>query len=165
MRVVIAGINKALGHLLSVLDALRRAGPVVDDRQYLEVLGVLIGVVGVFSTDHLLMQLLSRSNADDFLLSTRSHHPCKVCNFHGRDLFHIDLSALHVLERMPYKLDPLLKGNHEAGHALVGNGQHPFIFDRHEKWDNRATRAHYVAVTHYGKTSTLPSRIGVTCNK
>src|SRR5690606_10626050 len=101
-----------------------------------EMLGVLVGVIGVFSADHLLMQLFTWANAYDLLPSLRRDNAGKVGDLHGRDFLHVDLATFHILEGMPYQLYALFQGDHEARHAFVGNWQYALVLNRHKERNN-----------------------------
>ncbi|MCY1433737.1 hypothetical protein D9M71_497730 [compost metagenome] len=128
-------------------------------------LGVFVGVVRIFSTDHLLVQLLAGANADHFLAGFRCNYTGQIGDLHGWDLLDVDLAAFHVFERMPYQLNGFFERDHEAGHAIVGNRQYAFVLDRHEEGDHRAARAHDVAVTDDGKARVVTTRVGVACHE
>src|SRR3989338_5554280 len=164
-RVVVAGVHEAFRHLLAVLDPLFAGSPVIDGRQYFEMLRVFVGVVGVFDADHLLMQLLTGTDADYFLLRFWRNHAREVGDLHGRDLLHVDLTTHHVLEGVPNQLDTLFEGNHKPGHTIVCDRQHALILYRHKERDDRAARPHDIAITHHAKTSVVPTHIGVSGHK
>ncbi len=93
-------------------------------------IGVLVGVMRVFLANHLFVQLLAWTNPDELVGCIRGHHSCQVNDFHGGNLLDVDLTAFHVVERMPDELHALLQCNHEARHSSVGNRQHPLVLDR-----------------------------------
>ena len=70
---------------------------------------------------------------------------------HRRDFLHIHLPAQHVFKSMPDKANGILKSNHEAGHAAVGNRDRLHILSRQEKRNNGPTRSHHIAITYNGK--------------
>ena len=122
-------------------------------------LGILIGIISIFSANHLLMQLFAWPDANNLLASVWSNHPGQVCHFHGRDFLHIDLPTDHILKSMPYQLNTLLQRDHEASHARIGDRQHAFVLNRHKKRDHRAARPHHISVAHHREFSVMATGI------
>src|SRR5690606_30647206 len=127
--------------------------------QNLEVLRVLVGVVGVFSADHLLVELLTRPDADHFLPGIRCNYTRQISHLHRRDFLHIYLTADHIFKGMPDQIDTFLQGNHEARHALIRDRQHTLVLNRHEERNDRSARAHDIAITHHRETRAMFARV------
>ena len=123
--------------------------------------GVFVGVKRVFRANHLLVQFFAGADADGFLRAFGGDGGGQIANVHGRDFFHINFAAHHVVKRVPHEFHALFQRNHEAGHARVGNRQRAACALGEEKWDDRSARAHHVAVAHHGEAAAVFAGIGV----
>ena len=121
LSVVVTGVDEAFRYPHTILDAFRAVCPTVDGRQDLEVFRVFVGVVGVFSADHLLMQFLARAYTDNFLLCFRGNYAGQICDFHRRDLLNVDLATFHIFKGVPYQFHCIFQRDHETGHALISD--------------------------------------------
>ncbi len=111
--------------------------------------------------DHLLVQLLAGADADNLVRRLRRHHAGDVGDLHRGDLAHIDLATLHVLQRMPDQFNALFERDHEAGHAAVGDRQHPLVALAGKERNDRPARAHDIAIAHHGKPRAMLTAIGI----
>lgn len=120
----------------------------------------LIGMVGVVSRAHHLVQLLPRADADNFLGQLGGHGAGEIRNAHRRDLRNEHFPPLHAGEVGQHELDPLLQGEPETGHLGMGNGQAagPFLDQAIEEGHHGAARPHHVAVAHHGEDGRVLAR-------
>ena len=96
--------------------------PVMDCGQNFVIVVVLVGVWRVLWPDHLLMQFLTRPNADNVMGRCRHASQCDIGYLDRWNFLDINFATNHVPECMPDKANALLKGDHEACHARIGNG-------------------------------------------
>ena len=126
---------------------------------------ILVGVRRILDTDHLLVQFLTRTYPDYLLRAPRIHRLRDVADVHRWDLFHVDLAADHIVERVPHKLNTLLKRNHEARHPRIGNREDARLCRLEEERNHTPARAHHVSVADDRKAGVLRARIGVAGNE
>ena len=120
----------------------------------------LIGMVGVVSRAHHLVQLLPRADADNFLGQLGGHGAGEIRNAHRRDLRNEHFPPLHAGEVGQHELDPLLQGEPETGHLGMGNGQAagPFLDQAIKEGHHRAPGADHVAITYHGENGGVFAR-------
>src|SRR6185312_1400887 len=74
IRIVVTRVDEVFSNPLTILDPQRVLAPVVDRRQDLEIVRILVRVVRVLRPDHLLVQLLAGADANDLQLRLGRNH-------------------------------------------------------------------------------------------
>ena len=95
------------------------------------------------------MEFLAGADANFNLLGIFIDCCGNVTDIHRRYLLDVDLTALHVVESMPYQINAVLKRDHESGHTLVGYRK-PACFGNLKKIrDHRPAGAHDISVSDH----------------
>ena len=103
----VAGVGEIFCNTGAVFNALFTGVPVVDGGQYLEVLRIFVGVRRVFDPNHLLVQLFTWPNTHGFLRGFGGNNICNLGDVHRWNFLYVNLTAFHILERMPNQFDTL----------------------------------------------------------
>ena len=93
------------------------------------------------------------------------HRARDIGHLHRRNFFHINLAALHVLKSVPDEIHALLQGDHETGHASVGHWQRALALLGNKERNDRAARAHHVAVAHHREPTTVCTCVRIARHK
>jgi len=80
-------------------------------------------------------------------------------------IFGTKITAEHLVERPEHEVDPLLEGDEEAGHSLIGDGQPPGRTLREEIRDDAAAAADHVPVANDTEFRLMKPRVGVGRDK
>src|SRR6476620_8235044 len=73
------------------------------------VIAKLNSMACIFYADHLLMKLLSVSNAYNGVRKIWPHGSCQICDFHAWDFRNKNFPSAHFLKCVDYKINRLLK--------------------------------------------------------
>src|SRR5438045_5176950 len=124
MRIPFRAVRESIRAFQPAADPHRIQAPPMDRWKDLVVARILVGMRRILRSDHLLVKLLPRPYADEFLASARRHGARDVHDLHRRALLDINLTSHEVLEGMPDELHALLHRYHEPRHLRMRDGQH-----------------------------------------
>ena len=94
---------------------------VVVGRQDSEVPIVLDGVPRIILGDHHLVELLTRTDADDLPLAAWSDRFGQIHDVHAGNLGHENLATVHQFKAPDDKLDSFLQRDPKSSHPRVGD--------------------------------------------
>ena len=113
------------------------------------------------------MELLSRTNTDDLVWQVRGHGAGELGNTDRWQLGNKNLSSFHAAKIVQHEIHPLLQGDPETRHLLMGDGQRicTLVNQLLEEGDDRAARTDHVTVTNHCKTGGILPRDIVCCHE